>query len=340
MTEALNLVLNVEQRIKTTGFSIDKLEMKAFNMSHEEHVIMTAVDGTSRFFWRYPPAWTSIGFTRAAAVDYTIEKVQNGHEELLKIDHCLTEDRIQVICTTETFAKTLSKDHRELFSLSGGNENIMLGDYMRLHELEHAKNIASTRENHLIVLDGALNVKSSNLFIGAMDELLKVCKDNNHVLVGISKESNIPVSSSSFIHEDYLNKITRSLEGLHYFRAPDRPSTKFRQIGSVFYARLHEKAVKWFRIDIAFPKNVETILGNLADYARTNFIPGYPYPLVDAHELAVSLRQVPEIYEQLFIKKASEMDFNPISLFNGFTNMDGRHAGAFHELLDKIARKI
>ncbi|MFW9996354.1 MAG: DNA double-strand break repair nuclease NurA [Candidatus Odinarchaeota archaeon] len=340
MAEALNLVLNVEQRIPKSGFSVDKLNMKEFTISHDEHIVMTAVDGTSRFFWRYPPSWTYIGLTRAAAVDYIIQEAPNGHDELLKIDQCVTDDRIHVICTADTFAKTLSKTHMELFSLSGGNEGIILGDFMSLHELEHAVNIASKREKQLIVLDGALNVKNSPSFVEAMDKLLEICKNKDHVLVGISKESNIPVSSSSFIHEDYLHKVTKNLPGLHYFKAPDRPSTKFRQIGQVFYARLHERAIKWFRIDIAFPEDVEKILGHLADYARTNIIPGYPYPLVDAHELAVSLRQIPEIYERMFVEIASKMDFKPFSLLNGFTNMDGRHAGAFHELLDQIARKM
>ncbi|MHA1450295.1 MAG: hypothetical protein ACTSP4_12835 [Candidatus Hodarchaeales archaeon] len=342
MLDAFKLIRSIEKNIQEINPKEILQDLKEFNDDTNDPIPMIAIDGSSRFFWKYPSAWTSIGLTRVVAVIYSIETgaENENNADKLKINDCITDDKIHTICTAKMYSSTINKVHKEFFSLSKGNEAIMLSDFMRLHELKHAIKVAAKRKDELIVLDGALNVKNSKTFKDTMDKLIDVCDANNHILVGVSKESSIPVPVKFNIHEDLLNSYTRHLKGNLYIKVPP-PSkeTKFLQYGDVYFARLHEAAVKWFRIDIYSGCNHEKVLGYLSDYARTKIIPGYPYPLIDAHDVAVGLRQFPEFYENLFIEKANESNFDISAVVKGFTRTDGQHAGAFHELLDKIAKK-
>jgi hypothetical protein len=133
------------------------------------------------------------------------------------------------------------------------------------------------------------------------------------------------------------------VKGVGYVRVPLEFESGQKGLlhGDVYFARLHPETPKWFRVDLGTPKgDPEGALGDLVAYAGSALCPGYPFPLLEAHRAAVTIRQFRSEFEDLILKEALASGLDPDEALRGMVDMDGRRLGAFHEYLDKLAKGL
>ena len=132
-------------------------------------------------------------------------------------------------------------------------------------------------------------------------------------------------------------------DALAYARAPKASESAKEGLlyGDIYYARLHSQARKWFRVDVGtFRDEPDHVFGQLAPYAKSLVSVGYPLPLIEAHRMAVTVRQLKPVYEEAVIKSALRMGLDVRTILQGLTGVEGRKRSAFHEYLDKLARDL
>ena len=61
---------------------------------------------------------------------------------------------------------------------------------------------------------------------------------------------------------------------------------------------------------------------------------------IEAHRMAVTVRQLKPVYEEAVIKSALRMGLDVRTILKGLTGVEGRKRSAFHEYLDKVARDL
>jgi hypothetical protein len=111
--------------------------------------------------------------------------------------------------------------------------------------------------------------------------------------------------------------------------------------GDIYYARLHPRARKWFRVDLGtFRDRPDEAFGQLAAYGKSLVSVGYPWPLIEAHRMAVTVRQLKPMYQESVMKMALRMGLDVRTVLDGLTQVEGRRRSAFHEYLDKVARDL
>ena len=80
--------------------------------------------------------------------------------------------------------------------------------------------------------------------------------------------------------------------------------------------------------------------GQLAAYGKSLVSVGYPWPLIEAHRMAVTVRQLKPMYQESVMKMALRMGLDVRTVLDGLTQVEGRRRSAFHEYLDKVARDL
>src|SRR5436309_2056712 len=111
--------------------------------------------------------------------------------------------------------------------------------------------------------------------------------------------------------------------------------------GDIYYARLHPRARKWFRVDLGtFRDRPDEAFGQLAAYGKSLVSVGYPWPLIEAHRMAVTVRQLKPVHQETVMKMALRMGLDVRTILDGLTQVEGRKRSAFHEYLDKVARDL
>jgi len=178
-----------------------------------------------------------------------------------------------------------------------------------------------------------------------MGRLVKVCEKRGHLLVGVSKDSQLHSFGHPLTDEDLMARVQSRLPrgAIAYARAP-KASEAVKQgllYGDIYYARLHPQARKWFRVDLGtFRDRPDFAFGQLAPYAKSLVSIGYPWPLMEAHRMAVTVRQLRPMYQESVIKAGLRMGLDVRTLLDGLTGVEGRKRSAFHEYLDKVARDL
>jgi hypothetical protein len=115
---------------------------------------------------------------------------------------------------------------------------------------------------------------------------------------------------------------------------------KFPSIGMTYLAKLHEKPVKTFRVDVFNPlkEDIKKIMSHLAYYSQVNTFPGYPFPLVDAHTIAALLRRVPDMYNSELIEAGIQLGFTEDELLRYMITHENLEKDPFHRYLDDTTR--
>jgi hypothetical protein len=186
----------------------------------------------------------------------------------------------------------------------------------------------------IVAVDGTLTPEFSNW----VEMAVEACKRNDNILVGVSKDSNTHAFGSYRTDEEILKKE----KTWGYVRVPKSFEQKQKGLiyGDVYFAKLHPNAPKWFRIDIAtFKDDTDFVFSNLAHYANFGMCVGYIYPLFEAHRYVVTVRQFKDLYEDIILKSAAELNIPMDDIINGLTHIDGLRKGAFHEFLDQASRR-
>jgi len=178
-----------------------------------------------------------------------------------------------------------------------------------------------------------------------MERLVQVCEKRGHLLVGISKDSQLHAFGHTLTDEELMARCQDRLphDALAYARAPKAAEAVKEGLlyGDIYYVRLHPRARKWFRVDLGtFRDRPDEAFGQLAAYAKSLVSVGYPWPLIEAHRMAVTVRQLKPVYQESVMKMALRMGLDVRTVLDGLTQVEGRKRSAFHEYLDKVARDL
>jgi hypothetical protein len=293
---------------------------------------MLAVDGSYSFLLNVSSMWLAV--VRIGGLGYVF---RDGGYRL--VDSRKLE--IPILVSTERRVVDRQSDlHVQLYEatrMSGDHPRAMMNEFRHYLEGELTLQMALEREDTVIVVDGTLASfhKESN----HLHEVREACEKRRNILVGISKDSCSHAFGGVRTDEELLN----GRNGLAYVRVPERYEERHKGFlhGDVYFAKLHPDSPKWFRVDVGtFKDDPSYVFSNIAHYARSGLCPGYPYPLLEAHRFAVTVRQFKEVYEEVLLQVGVEEGIPVEEVIGGLTRVEGGRRGAFHEYLDQASRDM
>jgi len=300
---------------------------------------MIAVDGSYSFLLNLSSWWLaliSVGLLRYAFDGRAFHRK----------DWRLVQ-RMVGVSTFEEFVAQQDDLHRSLFEFTKGARETqprdMVNEYRRLIEGQTAINFADDMEDAIVAVDGTLSEFPKQFTV--MERLVKVCEKRGHLLVGISKDSQLHSFGHVLTDEDLMARCESRLPraSMAYARAPKASEAVKEGLlyGDIYYAKLHPGARKWFRVDVGtFRDRPDFAFGQLAAYAKSLVSVGYPWPLIEAHRMAVTVRQLKPMYQETVLKAALRMGLDVRTVLDGLTEVEGRRRSAFHEYLDRVARDL
>ncbi len=300
---------------------------------------MIAVDGSYSFLLNLSSWWLaliSVGLLRYA-FDGTAFR---------RKDWRLVQ-RMVGVSTFAEFVATQDELHRSLFEFTKDRREEqprdMVNEYRRLIEGQTAINFADDLEGCIVAVDGTLSEFPKQFSV--MERLVEVCEKRGHLLVGISKDSQLHAFGHVLTDEELMARCQDRLppDALAYARAPKAAEAEKEGLlyGDIYYARLHPRARKWFRVDLGtFRDRPDEAFGQLSSYGKSLVSVGYPWPLIEAHRMAVTVRQLKPVYQESVMKMALRMGLDVRTILDGLTQVEGRKRSAFHEYLDKVARDL
>jgi hypothetical protein len=237
------------------------IEMHPFASATEARDL-AAVDGSYSFLLNLASWWLSV---------LTVGMIRyRPQDRLEKVDQ-KTNHRVIAVSTLEEFVKTQTDIHQFIFELTKNRRdqhNEMVNEFRRWEEAKLTMQTAADHDGLLVAMDGTL--ASFPREYDLMKDVVKQCELHDHMLVGVSKDSELHAFGSSFRDEEVLRKRQREVDGCAFVKAPVEASEKQRRLlyGDIYYARLHPDSPKWFRVDIGTHKDEpETVFANLAAHA-------------------------------------------------------------------------
>ena len=291
-----------------------------------------AIDGSYSFLWNLGSMW--LAAVRASAIQYACAdgRYQKRATEIL--------DRAIMVSTWDDIVAKQDEFHQKLFEATRGRDEQqkeMVNEFRKHLEGELALKIARANEAVIVAMDGSLAAIPKEL--DHLEDLVAACEANGNALVGVSKDSILHAFGRTLPDEQAL----ASVGGTGYVRVPKEFEQRQRGLlyGDVYFARLHPQAGKWFRVDVGtYKDDPDFVFSHLAAHARSGLSPGYPYGLIEAHKLAVLIRQFRGPLEGEILKECARLRMPMGDVVAGLTAIEGRRRGAFHELLDQIARDV
>ncbi len=299
--------------------------------AHEAPRDLVAVDGSYSFLWSVSSMWLAVvrvGYLRYRLADGAFRKV--GFERV---------DSSILVSTKEDLVAEQDELHRMLFDATRHSSNQhadMVNEYRRYLEGEMARVAAEKNEGAILALDGSLASFPKEL--DNLGAVVDACADHDLVLVGVSKDSTTHAFGSPLTDEEVLDG-----EEPAYVRVPRSFEKAQRGLlhGDVYFAKLHRRAPKWFRVDVGtYRDDPDFVFSQLTPYSMSALSLGYPYPLMEAHRFAVTVRQFKSMYEGEVIRQAVRLGADVSEVVAGLTQIEGRRRSAFHEYLDKVAREV
>ena len=306
---------------------------------------MIAIDGSNRWIWYNPDINARIAIIRVAAVVYEYHPKSEPLYEL--VDHTFRDIPVLITPTNDemlnydTEVKILHQEIKKALG-KGPNARGILSQLRDLEEYRLAKKMASKYSDSLIVMDGALTYVQVKQIEDAAKDLRKTCEKNENTLIGVSKRNTTRRLKSNLTDEALVKKLSQNDPRMIFTEIRDVPVGKqvYPPLGQMFLAKLHEKPVKTFRVDIVPQKNtdIKTIFSYLANYSMVDTFPGYPFPLVDAHNIAALLRRVPELYNHAFIEAGVALGISEEEIFRFLLSHEYMERDPFHRHLDEVTR--
>jgi len=327
LRDALNLMV----RYRDAGQEAEALDIRPIRPA-ETPADLVAVDGSYTFVYNLGSMWLAVA--RAAAIPYTLN--EGGFHPRPPV----IVDRAIVVSVWEDVVAKQDELHRKLFEATQHREDQqkeMVNEFRKQIEGELALKVAREHKGVVIALDGSLMAVPKEL--DHLEDVVAACEANRNILIGVSKDSMLHAFGRSLPDEQYL----AAVNGMGYVRAPKAFEEQKRDIlyGDVYFARLHPQAPKWFRVDIGtFRDDPDFVFSHLAAHSKSGLSLGYPFALIEAHRLAVLIRQHREFLEDEILKECARLGMTVGEVAAGLTQMEGRRHGAFHDYLDQIARDL
>jgi len=299
---------------------------------------MIAVDGSYSFLLNLSSWWLAL-------ISVGLLRYRFDGRAFKRNDWRLVQ-RMVGVSTFEDFVAKQDDLHRSLFDFTKDAQEQprdMVNEYRRLIEGQLAINFADEVEGAIVAMDGTLSEFPKQFAF--MERLVALCEKRGHVLVGISKDSQLHSFGHVLTDEDLMARCQPRLphDALAYARAPKASEAEKEGLlyGDIYYARLHPQARKWFRVDVGtFRDDPDFVFGQLAPYSKSLLSVGYPLPLIEAHRMAVTVRHLRPVYQEAVLKAALRMGLDVRTILDGLTEVEGRRRSAFHEYLDKVARDL
>lgn len=306
---------------------------------------MIAIDGSNRWIWYNPDLDVRIAIIR---VVYVIYEYQQGAQQPLVLIEQDCKDFSSVIAPNnpdihnyDLMTKKLHMGIQRVIGKRPRARNI-LALLRTLREFELAEELAWKHKDSLIVIDGALTFVQVKEFEDAILSLRKACQNNKNTLIGISKRNTTRRLGSSLTDEAVVREMTRNNSNMLFAEIQAIPKVQqlFPTLGKTFLAKLHSKPVKTFRVDIDLPDGVDVkeIFSHLSYYSMVDSFRGYPFPLVDAHNIAVLLRRVPDMYNHDLIEAGLELGIEEDDLFQYLITSEKMEIDPFHRHMDDITK--
>ncbi len=316
----------------------DVPEFRVFRPADEARD-MIAVDGSYSFLLNLSSWWLAL--VTVGLLRYSFDGGAFRRKDWRLVQ------RMVGISTFEDFVLRQDDLHRSLFEFTKeareDQPRDMVNEYRRFIEGQTAINFADETEGAIVAVDGTLSEFPKQFTF--MERLVALCEKRGHVLVGISKDSQLHAFGHVLTDEDLMLRCQSRLPrgSLAYARAPKASEAAKAGLlyGDIYYARLHHQARKWFRVDVGtFRDDPDFVFGQLAPYAKSLLSVGYPLPLIEAHRMAVTVRHLKPVYQETVIKAALRMGLDVRTVLDGLTEVEGRKRSAFHAYLDKVARDL
>jgi len=317
------------QQSAPEAFSRVPLEFHTFSPATETPDLV-AVDGSYSFLLNLSSWWLAV--LTVGSIRYGLD---GGYAKRAQhLDH-----RIVAVSTREDFVRTQSNEHQKIFEMTQGRtaqHNEMVNEFRHWEEMKLTLQAAKDHTGLIVAIDGGLSSfpKENDL----MAEIVQTCEKNDHLLVGVSKDSDLHAYGSPVRDEDLLRRRQHETDGCAYVRPPDLAERQKGLLhGDVYYARLHPNASKWFRVDVGTQReDPARAIARVAAYCRARHSLGYPLPLMEAHRMAVTVRHFQPLYEQMLLHTARDLGMDLREVVNGLTRVEGKRKSAFHEYLDRL----
>ncbi|UCG03236.1 MAG: DNA double-strand break repair nuclease NurA [Candidatus Heimdallarchaeota archaeon] len=304
---------------------------------------MVAIDGSNRWIWYNPDVDARIAIIRAAVVVYEYNAESNSlklvDQDNRDVPVLITPNNLEML-NYDQEVKTL---HQEIKNVLGRRPTAqgILSHLRELEEYKLAEEWALDYSDTMIVMDGALTIAQIKPIEDAAGNLREACVENNNILIGVSKRNTTRRLSSDLTDEALVKRLTKDDPRMLYTEIREIPKGKqvYPPLGKTFLAKLHSKPIKSFRVDVVLQKQqkIETILSHLAYYSKVDSFPGYPFPLVDAHNIAALLRRVPDMYNHDLIEVATTLGIED-ELLQYLLTHERLERDPFHRHLDDITR--
>jgi hypothetical protein len=302
-----------------------------------------SLDGSFATFWKYPkfPIWIAV--MRVAAVMRRYNWREKKYETILPFNDEFFDwvtvidmvngnqhvnEKMEIIENIEKF--------RDISSY--------LSKLMIRKEMEIALKVARENENCIIFYDGSLTSPPTPEQINFTKKAINTCEERGNVMVGISKDSSLTTINGKN-KDEYLLGLYAARNGTKtaFYITPNPPIITDDDTGCgvrTCFARLHENAAKWFRIDYMITRQMseKEIIETIACYSLVSSLPGTPFPPLTAHEYAKKIRDIrrPIILPELR-KMLADIGLSVEEVESGMTGVNGK-VGTYHGVLDKFTK--
>src|SRR5438093_10514025 len=92
---------------------------------------------------------------------------------------------------------------------------------------------------------------------------------------------------------------------------------------------------EWVRVDLGtFRDRPDEAFGQLAAYGKSLVSVGYPWPLIEAHRMEVTVRQLKPVHQETVMKMALQMGLDVRTILHGLTQFEDRQRSAIQKYPD------
>lgn len=319
---------------------VTRLELEPF-----EYVItagpacpFVCVDGSYVDLFHLAPINANITLFRISTIEY---QIVDEHAAQMKRHHVF--DKLNLVTDNpHNYPPEIQETIPYAKNFTGRPLDIISNLVMYLYEENALLAAAQRYKNSIIARDGTL----TSVFLVQPDEVMTQIRDqcttNENVLVGISKDSTSHYLKDARVDEAFLKQTLglHKLVGCEIDKKLVRARYPPNVFADIFFATLNPYAEKFFRVDVGTkPANMShaEVLGELARYSNWEGTPGFPYPLVEAHKSAKSVRDMHEMFKKQILDACVSMDIPLELILAGIIDDYGTVAGKFHSQLDLVS---
>lgn len=291
------------EKTKKLKNSLSEIKINEFKTDYSQcNKNLYAVDGSFRSYYKIPESEVYFCGIRIGFIKQSYVNLPNN----LYNEDCGAENDF-VVLNIEDY----KDDAKEILE-----PRTLLSYIMNRREKQKLCEIASKTTDSIIMVDGSLvesynNPKLENSYkniIGSkyfdkihaqskIEDLKLICEKNNHILVGVTKDSKLKYKNL-IKYETILEKaisIQKIPEDKTYYMNIEKEDLEKYSKDSGFnivIAKLHSKAIKCHRIDYLKNRDLEKeILPSIAIYSQFNQYLGTPRATQVCDRIAVEIRQ-------------------------------------------------